>query len=79
VELRILVGTMTGTAEAVAKDIEEVLAKAGHRTQIVLMDGRDASVFEKNGSGCDAYLICTSTSGRGDVPDNAQAFFASIE
>jgi MioC protein len=79
VDLCILVGTMTGTAEAVAKDIEEILAKAGHRTQIVLMDGRDASIFEKNGPGCDAYLICTSTYGSGDVPDNAQAVFASLE
>lgn len=78
VELRILVGTMTGTAEAVAKDIELVLAKAGHRTMIVLMDGRDAGVFAKNGAEC-AYLICTSTYGSGDVPDNAQRVFASLE
>lgn len=79
VELRILVGTMTGTAEAVAKDIEQVLSKAGHRTDIVLMDGRDASVFNKNEAQCDAYLICTSTYGSGDVPDNAQRVFASLE
>jgi len=45
-ELRILVGTMTGTAEAVAKDIQDVLGKAGHRSEIVLMDGRDARVFD---------------------------------
>ena len=79
VELRILVGTMTGTAEAVAKDIEQVLSKAGHRTDIVLMDGRDASVFNRNDAQCDAYLICTSTYGSGDVPDNAQRVFASLE
>jgi MioC protein len=66
---------MTGTAEAVAKDIEEVLAKAGHTCEIVLMDGRDASVFDKGG----AYLICSSTYGSGDVPDNAQGLFASLE
>jgi MioC protein len=70
---------MTGTAEAVAKDIEQVLAKAGHRSQIVLMDGRDAGVFEKTVAGDDAYLVCTSTYGSGDVPDNAQAVFASLE
>ena len=63
-ELRILVGTMTGTAEAVAKDMQDVLAKAGHHAEIVLMDGRDARVFD-NGSG--------------DVPDNAQALFTSLE
>jgi MioC protein len=74
-ELRILVGTMTGTAEAAAKDIQDVLARAGHSCEIVLMDGRDAGVFDKGG----AYLICSSTYGSGDVPDNAQGLFASLE
>src|SRR5271163_297767 len=78
-ELRILVGTMTGTAEAVAKDIQDVLGKAGHRSEIVLMDGRHDRVFEKNAATCDAYLICSSTYGSGDVPDNAQALFSSLE
>ena len=78
-ELQILVGTMTGTAEAVAKDIQDVLAKAGHRAEIVLMDGRDASVLVNPSSACDAYLICSSTYGSGDVPDNAQSLFTSLE
>jgi MioC protein len=76
VEIRILVGTMTGTAEAVAQEMQAELQKAGHGAEIVLMDGRDATVFtEKSGP----YLICTSTYGSGDVPDNAQALFASLE
>jgi MioC protein len=66
---------MTGTAEAVAKDMEQVLVRAGHQVEIVLMDGQDASVFAK----CGAYLICTSTYGSGDVPDNAQKLFANLE
>ena len=71
---------MTGTAEAVAKDIQDVLAKAGHKAHIVLMDGRDASVFSSTGAATpDAYLICSSTYGSGDVPDNAQSLFASLE
>ena len=77
-EIQILVGTMTGTAEAVAKDIQEVLGKSGHQAEIVLMDGRDASVFA-NRANTDAYLICTSTYGSGDVPDNAQCLFQSLE
>jgi MioC protein len=39
------------------------------------MDGLDASVFQGGGT----YLICTSTYGNGDVPDNAQALYASLE
>lgn len=78
-ELRILVGTMTGTAEAAAKDIRDVLGKAGHRCEIVLMDGRDASVFDDGRDKDGAYLICSSTYGSGDVPDNGQGLFTSLE
>ncbi len=39
------------------------------------MDGLDASVFDGGGP----FLICTSTYGNGDVPDNAQALFNSLE
>ena len=40
-----------------------------------MMDDLDASVFAGGGT----FLICTSTYGQGDVPDNAQEFFASLE
>ena len=75
-EMRILVGTMTGTAEAVAQEMQTELKKAGHTGQIVLMDGRNAAVFADKNT---PFLICTSTYGSGDVPDNAQALFASLE
>jgi MioC protein len=39
------------------------------------MDNLDASVFQRGGN----FLICTSTYGAGDVPDNAQALFNSLE
>jgi len=73
--LTILVGTMTGTAEMVAQEIQSVLESAGHAVTIRMMDNLDGSVF----SGGGAFLICTSTYGQGDVPDNAQEFFASLE
>lgn len=75
-EIRILVGTMTGTAEAVAQEMQTELKKAGHSGQIVLMEGRNAAVFADKSA---PFLICTSTYGSGDVPDNAQALFASLE
>lgn len=73
--LTILVGTMTGTAEMVAQEVQSVLEDAGHRVAIHMMDDLDASVFAGGGT----VLICTSTYGQGDVPDNAQEFFASLE
>src|SRR5271157_2030548 len=74
-DITILVGTMTGTAEMVAQEVQQALEAAGHQATIRMMDGLDASVFQGGG----AFLICTSTYGQGDVPDNAQALFSSLE
>ena len=73
--LTILVGTMTGTAEMVAQEVETVLEAAGHAVTIRMMDDLDADVFQLGAT----FLVCTSTYGQGDVPDNAQEFFASLE
>jgi MioC protein len=75
VEITILVGTMTGTAEMVAQEVQAALEAAGHQARIQAMDGLDAGVFGGGG----IFLICTSTYGAGDVPDNAQALFSSLE
>jgi MioC protein len=75
VDISILVGTMTGTSEMVAQEVQQALESAGHRASIHVMDNLDASVF--NGGG--TFLICTSTYGAGDVPDNAQALVTSLE
>ena len=73
--LTILVGTMTGTAEMVAQEVQTVLEAAGHAVTIRMMDDLDAAVFQLGAT----FLVCTSTYGQGDVPDNAQEFFASLE
>lgn len=75
VGITILVGTMTGTADMVAQEVEQALAGAGHQAKIRTMDDLDASVFAGGG----VFLICTSTYGAGDVPDNAQRLFNSLE
>jgi MioC protein len=75
VDITILVGTMTGTAEMVAQEVLQALETAGHQGTIQVMDNLDAGVFQPGGN----FLICTSTYGNGDVPDNAQALFNSLE
>jgi len=75
VDITILVGTMTGTAEIVAEEVQAALEGAGHAATIQAMDGLGPEVFARGG----AFLVVTSTYGNGDVPDNAQAFFAAIE
>lgn len=73
--MTILVGTMTGTSEMVAQEVQQALETAGHQAAIQVMDNLDAGVFQPGG----IFLICTSTYGAGDVPDNAQALFNSLE
>lgn len=70
----ILVGTMTGTAELVAADVRQALEAEGVAVEILPMDNLTADVFERPG----AFLVCTSTYGQGDVPDNAQGFLADL-
>ena len=73
-EVTILVGTMTGTAQLVAQELELALDCEDTHIQIRLMDGLDAAVFQGGG----LFLICTSTYGQGDVPDNAKALYQSL-
>src|SRR5215468_9742587 len=72
--LTILVGTMTGTAQLVAQELELRLDDGETRAQTVLMDRRDESIFAPGG----LFLICTSTYGQGDVPDNAKRLYDSL-
>ncbi len=73
--LTILVGTMTGTAQLVADEVADVLKARGVAVEVRPMDGLDAGIFAAGG----AFLICSSTYGQGDVPDNAQKLFADLE
>ena len=72
--LTILVGTMTGTAQLVADEVADVIKARGIDVKVVPMDGLDAAIFTDG-----AFLVCSSTYGQGDVPDNAQALFADLE
>ena len=74
-ELTILVGTMTGTAQLVAQELELTLDEGETRVRTAPMDGLDAGVF----SGGGLFLICSSTYGQGDVPDNAKNLYASLQ
>ncbi len=73
-DLTILVGTMTGTSQLVAQEIELTLDDGETRVRTLEMDRLDATVFAAGG----LHLICTSTYGQGDVPDNAKAFYDAL-
>jgi len=74
-QLTLLVGTMTGTAQLVAQELELTLDDGDTRVRTEPMDGLDAGVFAGGG----LFLICTSTYGQGDVPDNAKPLYESLQ
>ena len=74
-DIQILVGTMTGTAELCAEEMCVALEEAGHSAEVTLMDDLEANIFDP----ALAYIICTSTYGHGDVPDNAKKLYGSLQ
>jgi MioC protein len=74
-KVTILVGTMTGTAQLCAQEMELALDDGETEVKTVMMDGLDSSVFSKDS----VFLICTSTYGQGDVPDNAKALYDHLK
>lgn len=69
------VGSVTGTATGVALAVQTQLESLGH--QVVL--DRTPSVSALNASQANAVLICTSTTGRGDLPHNIREFYSELE
>lgn len=74
-DVEILVGTMTGNAHLVAQELELRFADAGTRIATRLMDDLAPAVFERDA----VFLVCTSTYGHGDVPDNARDLFEALQ
>ena len=74
-KVTILVGTMTGTAQLCAQEMELALDDGQIQVETKMMDNLDASVFAADG----VFLICTSTYGQGDVPDNARALYEDLQ
>lgn len=73
--VEILVGTMTGNAHLVAQELELRFADPGTRIVARLMDDLTPAVFEAEA----IFLVCTSTYGHGDVPDNARDLFEALQ
>jgi MioC protein len=78
-KVTILVGTMTGTAQLCAQEMELALDDGETEVATLMMDGLDSAIFAKYRAGEGVFLICTSTYGQGDVPDNARAFYEHLK
>jgi len=71
---QIIVGSMLGGSEYVAEACEETLIALGHQVEIHLQPEFEQILIENQN-----WLICTSTHGAGDYPDNIQAFVSDLE
>lgn len=73
-KVAILSGSVYGTAEDVARHAESLLKLAGFRT---LYDPR-ASLADVQAFAAEAFLVVTSTTGMGELPNNLQSLYYSI-
>lgn len=71
----IFIATMTGLADMCGEEIETALSNAGIDCDRMLMDGLDTAIFNDFG----LIVIVSSTYGHGEIPDNGQALFTSVE
>ncbi len=78
-KLKILVGTMTSTADYVAQAIQMDCADLVSEIEVLLMDGLEIDIFSQQAAEDALYLICSSTYGQGDVPDNARMLYDSLD
>ena len=69
----IIVGTMLGAAEYVADAIAEKLDASGHTHTIHAEPNLDEIRTEST------WIVCTSTHGAGELPDNIQPFAKQLE
>ena len=70
---QIIVGSMLGGTEYVAEACEETLQTLGHQTNLHLQPEFKQILTDKQ-----TWLICTSTHGAGDFPDNIQKFIEDM-
>ncbi len=71
---QVIVGSMLGGSEYVAEACEETLVALGHEVELHFQPD-----FAQINSENQIWLICTSTHGAGDYPDNIQAFVTDLE
>ena len=72
-KFEIIVGSVLGASEYVADALQEVLLKHTHSAEIHLTP--QLSDLDQSAT----WLICTSTHGAGDLPDNIQPFAEQLK
>ncbi len=79
---QIIVGSMLGTTEYVAEACEEQLNALNHQVNLHLKPSFSSileDTFSAKSENNSTWLICTSTHGAGDFPDNIQKFVEDLK
>ena len=71
----ILVGTLTGNADAVAHELAAAFELVDFVPTVLDMHDADLTIFEHYQD----IVICTSTQGDGDLPPDAERFYDALE
>ena len=74
-QINILVGTVHGNALNVAQALQLCAEELSVQLSIMPMDTLSVDVMQQPG----VFLICTSTTGSGHVPDNAASFYHALD
>ena len=74
-QLTLLVGTVHGNARQIAQTLALAAPDYGASAQVLDMQDLTIDVFDTPG----LFVLCCSTTGSGDVPDNAQALHNSLD
>ncbi|SMQ70758.1 sulfite reductase (NADPH) flavoprotein alpha-component [Plantibacter sp. VKM Ac-1784] len=73
--LHVLVGTQTGTAEAIAEDLGRAASGYGVAVTTVGLDDVEVDRLPSMGH----VVVITSTYGEGEMPDNAELFWETLQ
>jgi len=72
--IQIIVGSMLGSSEYVAETMADTLRGAGHKVHLHFKpELNQVEVIDQT------WIICTSTHGAGELPDNLKTFAQSVE
>jgi len=74
-QLTLLVGTVHGNARQIAQTLALAAPDYGASAHVLDMQGLSIDVFDTPG----IFVVCCSTTRSGDVPDNAQALYKSLD
>ncbi len=73
-QINIIAGTVYGSAQFVAEELAQSLSDAGHNATFYENAELDTVI-----EGCDTLIVCSSTTGSGDIPDNLSAFYSGLK